>query len=91
MATDFRDLFRWVDNELALNRADTFHDFLSYLAEQMIEMNKKKTEETKGFLKWFEREIGAEIDSLANKTAVKEYHEHDFNQLIEVLKKNRNK
>ena len=91
MATDFRDLFRWVDNELALNRADTIHDFLSYLAEQMIEMNKKKTEETKGFLKWFEREIGAEINSLANKTAVKEYHEHDFNQLIEVLKKNRNK
>src|SRR3990167_8801436 len=91
MATDFRDLFRWVDNELALNRADTIHDFLSYLAEQMIEMNKKKTEETKGFLKWFEREIGAEIDSLANKTALKEYHETDFNQLLEVLKKNRNK
>ena len=57
----------------------------------MIEMNKKKNEETKGFLKWFEREISAEIDSLANKTAIKEYHEHDFNQLLEVLKKNRNK
>src|SRR3990167_4715642 len=91
MATDFRDLFRWVDNELALNRADTIHDILAYLAEQMIEMNKKKNEETKGFLKWFEREISAEIDSLANKTAIKEYHEHDFNQLLEVLKKNRNK
>ena len=33
-------------------------------------MNKKKNEEIKGFLKWFEREIGSEIDSLANKTAV---------------------
>ena len=32
-----------------------------------------------------------EIDSLANKTAIKEYHETDFNQLLEVLKKNRNK
>lgn len=57
----------------------------------MIEMNKKKNEETKGFLKRFEREIGAEIDSLANKTAIKEYHEHDLNQLLEVLKRNRNK
>ena len=43
-----------------------------------------KNEEIKGFLKWFEREIGAEIDSLANKTTIKEYHEHDFNQLLEV-------
>ena len=52
---------------------------------------KKKTEKIKCFLKWLEREIGAEIDSLANKTTIKEYHEHDFNQLLEVLKKNRNK
>ncbi|HHT9116868.1 MAG TPA: Eco57I restriction-modification methylase domain-containing protein, partial [Candidatus Wunengus californicus] len=72
-------------------KSDVVHDLLAYLAEQMIEMNKKKNEETKGFLKWFEREISAEIDSLANKTAIKEYHEHDFNQLLEVLKKNRNK
>ena len=54
-------------------------------------MNKKKNEEIKGFLKWLEREIGVEIDNLANKTAVKEYHETDFNQLLEVLKKSRNK
>ena len=91
MATDFRDLFRWVDYEIALNRIDTTHDFPSYHAEQMIETNKRKDEETKGFLKWFEREIGAEIVSLANKTAIKEYHETAFNQLLEVLKKNRNK
>lgn len=43
------------------------------------------------FLKWPEREIGTEIDTLANKTAIKEYHEHDFNQLLDVLEKNRNK
>ncbi len=54
-------------------------------------MNKKKTDEIKVFLKWLEREIGAEIDSLTNKTAIKEYPEHDFNQFIELLKKNRNK
>ncbi|WKZ20406.1 MAG: TaqI-like C-terminal specificity domain-containing protein [Candidatus Jettenia sp. CY-1] len=67
------------------------HDLLAYLARQMIEMNKKKNEEIKGFLKWLEREIGKEIDTLANKTAIKEYHEHDFNQLIEILKRNRGK
>ena len=67
------------------------HDLLAYLAKQMIEMKRKKNEEIKGFLKWFEREIGAEIVSLANKTAIKEYHETDFNHLLEVLKKNRNK
>ena len=38
----------------------------------MIEMNKDKNKEIKGFLKWFEREIGAEIDTLTNKTAIKE-------------------
>ena len=91
MVTDCRDLFRWVDNEFALNRTDTTHDFLSYLAEQMIEMNKKKNAEIKGFLKWLEREIGAENDNLANKTTIKQYYKHDVNQLLEVLKKSRNK
>ena len=57
----------------------------------MIEMNKNKNDEIKGFPKWLKREIGAEIDSLANKTAIKEYHEHDFNQLLEVYRKNRTK
>lgn len=67
------------------------HDFLAFLAEQMIDMNKKKNEEIKGFLKWLEREIGEEIENLSNKTALKEYHNHDFNKLLEILKKNRKK
>lgn len=54
-------------------------------------MNKAKNEEIKGFLKWLEREIGAEIDALTNKTAIKEYYEHNFDHLLEVLKKNKNK
>jgi len=45
----------------------------------------------KDILKWFEHEISAEIDNLANKIAVKEYLDHDFNQLLEVLKKNTQK
>lgn len=84
-------ILNWTDKELSEKRTDTIHDFLAYLAEQMIELNKVKNEEIKGFLKWLEREIGAEIDALTNKTAVKEYHEHDFDHLLEVLKKNQNK
>jgi uncharacterized protein YaaN involved in tellurite resistance len=85
------DILKWADNELTANRNDTVHDFLAYLAEQMIEMNKEKNKEIKDFLKWLEREIGAEINNLANKTAIKGYHDNDFNHLLDVLKKNKNK
>jgi len=57
----------------------------------MIEINNKKNQEIKGFLKWLEREIGTEIEGLTNKTAIKEYHDYDINHLLEVLKKNKNK
>ena len=87
----FRGILEWVENELKENRSDTVHDFLAYLAEQMIEMNKAKNGEIKGFLKWLKREIGTEIDTLSNKTAIKEYHDHDFEHLLEVLKKNKSK
>jgi len=87
----YEDIIKWAEYELALKRTDTSHDFLAYLAEQMIEMNKAKNEEIKGFLKWLEREIGSGIEDLANKTAIKEYHDHVFDHLLEVLKKNRNK
>jgi Alw26I/Eco31I/Esp3I family type II restriction m6 adenine DNA methyltransferase len=87
----YEDIIKWADYELALKRTDTSHDFLAHLSEQMIELNKAKGEEIKGFLKWIEREIGAEINTLANKTAIKEYHDNDFNHILDVLKNNRNK
>ena len=85
------NILKWVDSELNANRNDTVHAFLAFLAEQMIEMNKAKGEEIKGFLKWLKREIGTGIDTLSNKTAIKEYHDNDFNHLLDVLRKNRNK
>jgi uncharacterized protein YaaN involved in tellurite resistance len=87
----FQETLQWVEQELKQGRNDTVHDFLAYLAGQMIELNRQKNEEIKGFLKWLEREIGAEINTLANKTAIKEYHNNDFNHLLDVLKKNKNK
>lgn len=72
-------------------KSDVLHDFLAYLAEQMIEMNKEKQVEIKGFLEWLEREIGAGIDDLTNKTKIKAYHKHSFDDLLGVLKQNHNK
>src|SRR3989338_4787748 len=48
----YDDIVKWADYELALDRSDTSNDFIAYLAEQMIELNKVKNEEIKGFLKW---------------------------------------
>jgi uncharacterized protein YaaN involved in tellurite resistance len=87
----YEDISKWAEYELALKRKDTIHDFLANLAERMIDMNRKKNNEVKGFLKWLEREIGAEIDTLTNKTGIKEYHNHDFNHLLDFLKKNKKK
>lgn len=70
-------------------QADVVHDLLAFLAEQMIEMNKAKQTEVKGFLGWLERELGAKVDDLKNKTKLKDYHDGTFEVLLEVLKENR--
>ncbi len=83
------EILKWVEDELTAGRNDTVHDFLAYLAEQMIELNKAKGNEIEGFVKWLEREIGAEINTLVNKTAIKGYHDNNFNHLLDILKKNK--
>ncbi len=67
------------------------HDLLAHLAERMIEMNKEKNTEIKGFLRWLEGEIGAPVEELANKTALKEYYAHDFEAFAGALVKNKKK
>jgi uncharacterized protein YaaN involved in tellurite resistance len=54
----------------------------------MIEMNKKKQKETKGFLSWLEGYSGAKIDDLTNKTKIKNYYELSWEDLLEVLEQN---
>ncbi len=71
--------------------SDVVHDLLAYLAEQMIEMNKKKNAEIKGFLDFLKGEIGAPIEELSNKTAIQEYYKYEFQKLIDVLVKNKKK
>ena len=70
-------------------RSDTVHDLLAFLAEGMVEMNKAKGEEIRGFLRWLEREIGCKIDTLKNKTAIQSYFDLSLEELLEILKKNR--
>jgi predicted RNA methylase len=53
--------------------ADIIHDFLAYLAEQMIELNRHKQTEIKGFLEWLESFIGCPIANLKNKSKVQNY------------------
>jgi len=44
------------------------HDLLAFLAERMLEMNKQKQKEIKGFLGWLEGYIGAKVEDLTPKT-----------------------
>ena len=52
-------------------------------------MNKAKGEEIRNFLHWLGREIGKEIDSLQNKTAIQSFFDLSYGQLLGILKKNR--
>ena len=70
-------------------RSDVVHDLLALLAERMVEMNKTKGEEIRGFLRWLEREIAAEIDTLKNKTKIQGYFDLSFEELLGILKSNR--
>lgn len=70
-------------------RSDVVHDLLAFLAERMLEMNKEKQQETKGFLGWLEGEVGARIEDLSPKTKIQGYYDYDYDDFYTVLKKNR--
>ena len=67
------------------------HDLLAFLAELMLEMNKQKQQEIKGFLGWLEGEVGAKMDDLTPKTKVQEYYKLQFDELLAILKENKRK
>jgi len=98
---EFSELLQFVDECLPRRpdgmpdteheKSDVVHDLLAYLAEQMIEMNKEKQAEVRGFVTWLERQIGAKVDDLANKTKLRAYFEHDLGTLLDVLRHNSGK
>ncbi len=65
------------------------HDLLAFLAERMLEMNKEKQQEIKGFLGWLEGEVGAKVEDLSPKTKLQSYYDYDWDEFYAVLKKNR--
>ncbi|MDD2835374.1 MAG: TaqI-like C-terminal specificity domain-containing protein [Methanothrix sp.] len=72
-------------------RSDVVHDLLAFLAERMLEMNKQKQQEIKGFLGWLEGYVGAKVEDLTPKTKLQSYYEHDYESFLAVLKKNKKK
>jgi len=70
-------------------RSDVVHDLLAFLAERMLEMNKEKQQEIKGFLGWLEGEIRARIEDLLPKTKIQSYYDYDYDEFHAVLKKNK--
>ena len=92
---------RWLDARLTAEpeQSDVVHDLLAHLAERMIEMNKEKQAEVRGFLTWLEREVGASIDDLTGKTKLRRYlgdyqkgESHlTLEEFLAILRKNRRK
>jgi type I restriction-modification system DNA methylase subunit len=96
----------WQIPQTALwEQSDVVHDTVAYLSEQMIEMNKEKHDEIKGFLKWLESQLRFQleterskgIDAFPGKTQIKNYlgdyqkeEEHlSFEEFWKILEKNR--
>jgi hypothetical protein len=72
-------------------QSDVVHDLLALLAEQMLEINKQKQKEIKGFLGWLEGFVSAKVEDLTPKKKLQSYYEHDYESFLAVLKKNRKK
>jgi len=72
----------------AEEKSDVVHDFLAYLAEQMIELNKQKQAEVKRFIEWLQTEIRHDLADLRQKTRIHEYHEGNLDDLLAALRAN---
>lgn len=57
----------------------------------MLEMNKQKQQEIKGFLGWLEGYVGAKVEDMSPKTKIQAYYDHDYEDFLDVLKKNKRK
>jgi len=71
-------------------KSDVVHDLLAFLAEEMTRLNKEKQSRIKGFLTWLEKEIlKGSIEDQKSKTRIKDFHNGTFEDLLDVLKKNK--
>jgi len=71
-------------------KSDVVHDLLAFLAEEMTQLNKEKQSKIKGFLTWLEKEmLKGSVEDQKNKTKIKDFHNNTFEDLLDVLKKNK--
>ena len=86
-------LARWLAARLSAEpeQADAVHDLLAHLAQWMIDMNKAKGAEVRGFLAWLADYTGLPVDDWALKTHLRRYYEHDWPAMQRVLKRNQRK
>jgi hypothetical protein len=86
-------------------QSDVAHDVLAFFAEQMIEINRKKQEEIKGFLGWVEGQFKMQpdkdgnrgVETLSGKSQIKNYlgdyqkgeANLSFEEFWEILEKNK--
>ncbi len=97
-SADPAPLLAFVDDHLA-PRTDVIHDLLAFLAQRMIDLNRAKAEEMRGFLTWLDRHTGGTLDDLPGKTKIQgypgNYQKGDpplpFDELLDVLVKNKRK
>lgn len=70
-------------------KSDVIHDFLAFLAEQMIEMNKEKQIEIKNFFSWLKDVHGIDKDVLKPKTYLNKFYKLESGDLFKHLEKNK--
>jgi len=71
-------------------QSGVIHDLLAFLAEEMTRLNKEKQSSIKAFLSWLEKEIlNTSVEDQKNKTRIKDFHNNTFEDLLDVLKKNK--
>jgi len=71
-------------------QSDVIHDFLAFLAERMTELHREKQSKIGGFLVWLEKEIlKGSVEEQKNKTRIRDFHNSTFEDLLDVLKKNK--
>jgi type I restriction-modification system DNA methylase subunit len=84
-------LLAFVDSVTAAQPAqdDVVHDLLVYLADEMIDTNKRKEAEANAFLDWLASYTGLPIENWRLKTFVQSYWEHGWDQTGRALRGNR--
>jgi len=76
--------------DIEQEKSDVVHDLLAFLGEEMTRLNKEKQDRIKAFLTWLEKEIlKNSVEGQKNKTKIRDFHNGTFEELLDVLKKNK--